>query len=164
MTSTGRHRSSLLTRLIWIALAMSAGGCASRAYVTPVEGPRATLKYRLTSPVPEVRVYTLLDGQCAQRKWMGGLKSDASPGDKLQGELSVTIPASRPFYTEVMLDVSNATYCGVLWEFRPEEGGSYEAELSYANEKCDVKLFKTEAAGGAAPRRTELPSPPAVCT
>lgn len=147
-----------------IAVALSVSGCASRAYVAPVEGPRATIKYRLVSPVvSEASAFTLVDGQCVQRKWIGGLKSNPSPNDKLQTELSATIAAGTLFRTEVSLDVSNASYCGVSWEFQPENNASYEADLSYANEKCDVKLYRVDAAAGGTARRTEMPSPPYSC-
>ena len=158
-----RSATLYLSSFLVITSALSVGGCASRAYVAPVDGPHASIKYRLVSPVPEASAFALVDGQCAQRKWMGGLKSDPSPSDKLQRELSATIPAGSPFRTEVSLDVSNATYCGVSWEFHPENNASYEADVSYADKKCDVKLYRLEAVAGGTPRRMELPSPPFSC-
>jgi len=147
-----------MLRLVCVSLALAVSGCASRAYIVPVDGPRATIKYRLVSPGPEASVFTHLDSTCAQRKWMGGMKGSPRPNDKLQSEFSTTIVANRPFHTSVFLDVSNATYCGVNWEFVPSDGGTYEADVSYANEKCDVKLYRLEAGS-----RTLMESPPATC-
>jgi hypothetical protein len=147
-----------MLRLVFLSLALATAGCASRAYVVPVDGPRATIKYRLVSPGPEASVFTHVDSKCAERKWMGGMKGTPRPSDKLQTEFATTIAANRPFHTSVFLDVSNATYCGVNWEFVPNEGASYEADVSYADEKCDVKLY--QIAGSS---RTLLESPPATC-
>lgn len=147
-----------MLRLICVSLALAIAGCASRAYVVPVDGPLATIKYRLVSPGLEASVFTHVDGKCAERKWMGGMKGTPRPNDKLQTETSTTIAANRPFLTSVFLDVSNATYCGVNWEFVPSEGASYQADVSYADEKCDVKLYKID--GGS---RTLMESPPATC-
>jgi hypothetical protein len=147
-----------MLRLILILLALATAGCASRAYVVPVDGPRASIKYRLVSPGPEASVFTHIDSKCAERKWMGGMKGTPRPNGKLQKEFSTTIPASRPFHTSVFLDVTNATYCGVNWEFVPSEGASYEADVSYADEKCDVQLYKVDAGS-----RALMESPPAVC-
>ena len=145
--------------LIAIALSVALSGCASRAYVVPTDGPVATIKYRLLDPVPDAGAFTLLDGKCAERKHIGRLQDKPTPVDS-KAALTATIPANRPFYTEVFLDVSNATSCGVSWEFVPEATASYEADVTYANEKCDVKLYKVEP---YKPQRTELPSPPAKC-
>jgi hypothetical protein len=161
-----------MLRLLCIALAFAVTGCASRAYVTPVEGPRATIKYRLVSPVPQASVFALADGKCARRRWIGGLKGEPltyekllnKPFDPAKAELSATIAANRPFHTEVFMDISNVTYCGISWTFQPDDAASYEADVTYAGEKCDVKLYRIEPDSGATPRRTELQSPPASCT
>lgn len=155
-------------RLLLISLAFVITGCASRAYVVPVDGPRASIKYRLVSPVPEASVFALADGKCADRKWVGGMKGAPLPYEKMMGkavdpskaELSATIVANRPFHTHVFLDVSNSTYCGVGWEFVPSEAASYEADVSYADEKCEVKLHRIEPNGGG---RTLMESPPVTC-
>ena len=147
-----------MLRLICVSLALVIAGCASRAYVVPVDGPRATIKYRLVSPGPEASVFTHIDSKCAERKWMGGMKGTPRPNDKLQTEFSTTIAASRPFHTTVFLDVSNTSYCGVNWEFVPTDGASYEADVSYADEKCDVKFYQID--GGS---RVLMESPPATC-
>ena len=147
-----------MLRLVCLSLTLATAGCASRAYVVPVDGPRASIKYRLVSPGPEASIFTLVDSKCAERKWMGGMKGSPRPNDKLQTEFSTTIAANRPFHTSVFLDVSNVAYCGVNWEFVPNDGVSYEADVSYANEKCDVKLYKLEAGS-----RALMESPPATC-
>jgi hypothetical protein len=163
-------RRPLLLSLLALPVVMT--GCASRAYIAPVEGPRASIKYRLVSPVPEASVFTLVEGKCAERKWIGGMKGAPLPFEKLldkpvdasKAELSATIAADRPFFTQVFLDVSNATYCGVGWEFRPEESASYEADVSYAGEKCDVEFFKVEQSDGGTPQRVKMPSPQVPCS
>lgn len=147
-----------MLRLVVLSLALATAGCASRAYVVPADGPRASIKYRLMSPGPEASVFAHIDGKCADRKWMGGMKGSPSPSDKLQKEFATTIAANRPFHTSVILDVSNAAYCGAEWEFVPAAGASYEADMTYADGKCDVKLY--EVAAGA---RTLMESPPAAC-
>jgi len=147
-----------MLRLICLSLVLATAGCASRAYDVPVDGPRASIKYRLMTADVEASVFTHLDSKCEERKWMGGMKGSPRPKDKLQKEFFTTIAANRTFHTSVFVDVSNASYCGVNWEFVPNEGATYEADVSYANEKCDVKLYKVDGAS-----RSLMESPPATC-